>query len=100
MRNHRPLPVHGDGKGTATERDDWAERLAKCLRDYHDAICNEPIPERLRDLVAQLERGPSAPPGAPLDRSMTAPQKDDINAPSLAPQNKCSSDSFSGRDPR
>jgi hypothetical protein len=40
---------------TDIERDDWAERLGTPLRDRYDAIRNEPIPERLRELVEQLD---------------------------------------------
>jgi hypothetical protein len=57
---------------TDTEREDWAERLAKDLRDHYDAVRNEPIPDRLRELVEQLGRRRS--PGTPLDPSRAAPK--------------------------
>jgi hypothetical protein len=53
------------------EREDWAERLGQSLRDHYGAVPDEPIPERLRELVEQLERRrstgtllttPAAPP--------------------------------------
>jgi hypothetical protein len=59
------------------ERKDWVAGLAKPLRDHYDAVGNEPMPERLRELVEQLEQGKQAtPPDTPLDPLRTAPLKD------------------------
>jgi hypothetical protein len=58
------------------DRDDWAARLAKPLRDLYGAVANEPIPDRLREFVEQLGRKRSTGAGTALDPTRAASQND------------------------